>query len=87
MQIKKLAKIADEKWAAKPSLLDRPQTQPPTPATRTSDQTLHATKPLDSRTQTQDQKEDQGKPKTRNIPSGPGETWQPESWTPDAARR
>jgi NADH dehydrogenase [ubiquinone] 1 alpha subcomplex assembly factor 2 len=23
----------------------------------------------------------------KNVPTGPGEKWQPEAWTPDASRR
>ncbi|KAH1318521.1 hypothetical protein LV164_000328 [Aspergillus fumigatus] len=41
IQIKKLAQLADMRWASKPSYLDKPQTQQPGPATRTSDATLH----------------------------------------------
>ncbi|RAO68553.1 uncharacterized protein BHQ10_004565 [Talaromyces amestolkiae] len=98
-QIRKLAQIADEKWAAKPSFLDKPKTQQPTPATRTSDQTV----PADSKVQGQpgvtkqingqeeiQQEADQSK-KTKglaaNVPTGPGEKWQPEAWTPDESSR
>ncbi|KAF4156678.1 hypothetical protein CNMCM6936_007426 [Aspergillus lentulus] len=41
IQIKRLAQLADMRWASKPSYLDKPQTQQPGPATRTSDATLH----------------------------------------------
>lgn len=102
-QIKKLAQIADEKWAAKPSFMDKPKTQQPTPATRTSDQTLHPTEPADpisqrrpgvmNQTQGGDeiQKEADKNKKTKGpaakVPTGPGEKWQPEAWIPDASRR
>lgn len=102
-QIKKLAQIADEKWAAKPSFLDKPKTQQPAPATRTSDQTLHPTETSDPVSQTrpgvanrikgQDEMQQEAvqSKKTKgvatNIPTGPGEKWQPEAWTPDASRR
>ncbi|KAJ9202858.1 hypothetical protein DTO164E3_2831 [Paecilomyces variotii] len=39
-QLKRLAQLADERWASKPSYLDRPQTQQPAPALRTSDATM-----------------------------------------------
>lgn len=43
IQIKQLARLADERWASKPSLLDKPQTQQqPGPATRASDATVNA---------------------------------------------
>lgn len=102
-QIKKLAQIADEKWAAKPSFLDKPKTQQPTPATRTSDQTLHPEEAADIKIQGQPgvtnqikgeeeiQQEVGQSKKTKslaaNVPTGPGEKWQPEAWTPDAGRR
>lgn len=40
-QIKKLARLADERWASKPSFLDKPQSQQPAPATQTNDATLN----------------------------------------------
>jgi len=40
-QIKQLARLADERWASKPSFLDKPKTQQPTPATNTTDATLN----------------------------------------------
>lgn len=102
-QIKKLAQIADEKWAAKPSFLDKPKTQQPTPATRTSDKTLNPTETSDPKSQGQPgvmnqmqgqeeiQQEASQSKKTkglaRNVPTGPGEKWQPDAWTPDASRR
>jgi NADH dehydrogenase [ubiquinone] 1 alpha subcomplex assembly factor 2 len=102
-QIKKLAQIADEKWAAKPSFLDKPQTQQPTPATRTSDKTLHPPETSDPGFQgrpgvmnqiegQEDIQQEVGQSKKTkgpaiNVPTGPGEKWQPEAWTPDASRR
>lgn len=40
-QVKHLARLADERWASKPSYLDKPQSHQPGPAMRTSDQTLN----------------------------------------------
>jgi NADH dehydrogenase [ubiquinone] 1 alpha subcomplex assembly factor 2 len=40
-QIKQLARLADERWASKPSFLDKPQAQQPSPATNTTDATLN----------------------------------------------
>lgn len=104
-QIKYLARLADERWASKPSYLDKPQTHQPAPATHTSDPTLNP--PAESapsetpapgvsnavksgeedaaagqQNKTKEKKEDPwAKAK------GPSENWQPESWTPSAARR
>lgn len=92
VQIKKLAQIADAKWAAKPSLLDRPQTQSPNPVTRTSDQTAHAADLFDTelRGQSEDEKGNQStkaENRSANIPTGPGENWQPQPWSPGTVRR
>ncbi|KAL1966713.1 hypothetical protein VTN77DRAFT_3910 [Rasamsonia byssochlamydoides] len=103
LQIKKLAQLADERWASKPSYLDRPQTQQPGPATRTSDATLNpptnAAPSPDRRpgvanaVQGQAELQEQaGKIKPDTNPwarqaGGPSENWQPESWTPTAAKR
>jgi NADH dehydrogenase [ubiquinone] 1 alpha subcomplex assembly factor 2 len=96
-QIKKLAEIADQKWAAKPSYLDKPQTSSPAPALNTGDTTSHTTNTSSSnavpndngsnaKTQEKSAKEKEKSPWGK-APTGPGETWQPESWTPDAAKR
>jgi NADH dehydrogenase [ubiquinone] 1 alpha subcomplex assembly factor 2 len=99
IQMKKLAQLADERWASKPSYLDKPQTQQPTPATRTSGPTVHPSEssgpPPDQpgvENAVESQVEGTKKDKTEKnpwarAPSGPGETWQPASWTPSAARR
>jgi NADH dehydrogenase [ubiquinone] 1 alpha subcomplex assembly factor 2 len=92
VQIKKLAQIADAKWAAKPSLLDRPQTQSPNPVTRTSDQTAHTADFSDTELRRQSRNE-KGKQSTKaenlsaNVPTGPGENWQPQPWSPGTVRR
>lgn len=38
--MKQLAQLADQRWASKPSYLDKPQTEQPHPATNTSDGTV-----------------------------------------------
>lgn len=100
IQMKKLAQLADERWASKPSYLDKPQTQQPAPVTRTSDPTIHPTESSGSapdarpgvenavESQAEGGKKEQAEKKPwAKVPSGPSETWQPESWTPSAARR
>ncbi|KAJ5086790.1 hypothetical protein NUU61_008097 [Penicillium alfredii] len=42
-QIKELARLADERWASKPSFLDKPQAQQPEPGTQIGDATLNPT--------------------------------------------
>lgn len=112
IQLKHLARIADERWASKPSYLDRPpQTQQPTPATRTTDPTLEGAErntqsteaegtestahqaQAQTQTQTAQTRKDEGKKKEEEDPwakvraGNPGDGWQPESWTPTAAKR
>ncbi|EEH07317.1 conserved hypothetical protein [Histoplasma capsulatum G186AR] len=86
-RIKHLAKLADERWASKPSFLDRPQGQHPDPAIQCSHE-LHpppATQPDKSLGDEEPELKDQGKktksPWARNT-GGPSEGWQPESWKP-----
>lgn len=99
-QIKHLARLADERWASKPSYLDKPQTQQPGPATRTSDLTFHpgAGQKQDQagvRNAVGSQAEISDKAsKTTTVKNpwiretgAPSENWQPESWTPTAAPR
>ncbi|CRG87448.1 hypothetical protein PISL3812_04465 [Talaromyces islandicus] len=85
-QIKKLAAIADEKWAAKPSFLDKPQTSSsPAPALNTTN-TSGSHEGNKAKAQEKSAKERE-KSTRGKVPTGPGETWQPESWTPDATKR
>ena len=100
MQIKQLARAADERWASKPSYLDTPKTQQPGPAMQSSDATLkgpsesaqptqaEGTKqtaaPSQQQTQKSTNKED---PWQKTKAGNPGDSWQPEAWTPTAARR
>ena len=104
MQIKQLARAADERWASKPSYIDTPKTQQPGPAMQTSDATLKG--PSDSAQPTQaagtqktaappQQQQQQQTQKSTNKEDpwqkakagNPGDSWQPEAWTPTAARR
>lgn len=98
MQLKYLAQQADERWASKPSFLDKPREQPK-PATLPKDPGGYAP-----------QTEPDGKngvrsavdnpvpvPKPPEPPKkaspwklarggGPSEKWQPEAWTPGSAK-
>lgn len=113
LQVKQLARLADERWASKPSYLDKPQTEQPAPATNTSDGTLRGPEPGTPQEQhekrqqqaptqnegteataQQQQQQQGGRDKTKkddpwaNAAAGvPGQEWQPDSWTPTAARR
>lgn len=90
--IKQLARLADERWASKPSYLDKPHTQQPAPATKTSDDTLKAPA-QETKTDTAiEQEETEKQPVAKEDPwakarGSPGENWQPDSWSPKTSGR
>lgn len=93
-QIKQLARLADERWASKPSVLDKPKNhqQPPTtqineanlnqPANAAPAQTVPASTTSEPVPKTQKVENPWGKANKTN----PGEEWQPEAWTPSSKR-
>ena len=91
-----MARLADERWANKPSYLDRPQNQQHAPVTRS---TYHAAaaspegqttvrNDIDSPDETREgqKKEEKETPWTKQT-GGPSEKWQPGSWTPTVSSR
>ncbi|KAI1101551.1 hypothetical protein F4804DRAFT_295758 [Jackrogersella minutella] len=99
-RIKVLAAEADARWEAKPSLLDTPvprpensqsQSAPPLDTTRTRprEQVVRESPTRnrrDSDGHVAKQKDDEPWKKAARS-SGPGETWQPEAWSPTSARK
>lgn len=97
-QIKHLARLADERWASKPSFLDKPKTQQPLPPTEPAEPSVNPTtespqEPSTSTPSTSTPKPASTKPKpskedpwAKANPGNPGDTWQPESWTPSSKR-
>ncbi|KAI2602797.1 hypothetical protein GGR54DRAFT_644698 [Hypoxylon sp. NC1633] len=97
-RVKVLAADADARWDAKPSLLDAPgrergQPVPPLNTGRTQPQERAAKEsPAQNELEGEElkatqQKDDPWKPWKRARVSGPGETWQPEAWSPTPARK
>ncbi|KAL9625105.1 MAG: hypothetical protein Q9160_000834 [Pyrenula sp. 1 TL-2023] len=93
--MKQLAQLADERWASKPSFLDKPRPQP-APITKPRDPGGYVgqTEPDDKegvRSAVDTPAEGSAKPAKENPwaknAAGPSEKWQPESWTPGASRR
>lgn len=97
-QIKQLARLADERWASKPSFLDKPKSQQSPPPTETSRPSMRQTPessqnnpgpapssstPQPTTAKPQPAKED---PWAKANSGNPGDTWQPESWTPSSKR-
>ncbi|OJZ92218.1 hypothetical protein ASPFODRAFT_202021 [Aspergillus luchuensis CBS 106.47] len=90
MQIKELARLADERWASKPSYLDMPKSQQqPLPATNTSDATVaQANKSPSEDTQTATaEATKKNDPWAKAAAGAPGQKWQPDSWSPTASKR
>ncbi|PWY76755.1 hypothetical protein BO83DRAFT_358062 [Aspergillus eucalypticola CBS 122712] len=90
MQIKELARLADERWASKPSYLDMPKSQQqPLPATNTSDATVaQANKSPSEDTQTATaEAAKKNDPWAKATAGAPGQKWQPDSWSPTASKR
>ncbi|KAI9887543.1 MAG: hypothetical protein M1823_000634 [Watsoniomyces obsoletus] len=71
-RMKELARIADERWASKPSMLDGPEMQKPAPQTRIKDMGGYSSP---SRSPLLE-----GKPLPGRMP---GEDWRPQEWTPN----
>ena len=94
--MKQLARVADERWASKPSFLDKPQQQQSGPATVPKDPGGFSSKTeiddkqgvreaIEGPEKRRDFKQERN---TQNQRRGaPGEDWQPEAWTPGATRR
>lgn len=92
--MKHLARLADERWASKPSFLDKPQTQHPGPATQTSDDTVNApaqesraASERDASVETEKEPADAKEDPWAKAKGSPGENWQPDSWTPKTSGR
>lgn len=100
-QIKQLARLADERWASKPSFLDKPKTQQPAPPLDTSDASTNArsehvptaaqgtSAPKESTPQPEAASAQTKTTKPENPwdnATNPGDSWQPGSWTPTSKR-
>ncbi|KAB8079220.1 hypothetical protein BDV29DRAFT_165125 [Aspergillus leporis] len=102
LQIKQLAKLADERWASKPSFLDMPNTQKPSPATQTTGATLNpsslginassAQSGVAVPTPKTKEESHSEAPAVKEDPwakarGAPGEDWQPKPWAPKVSHR
>lgn len=95
MQLKQLARLADERWASKPSFLDKPKEQP-RPATLPRDPGGWAeqTEPDEKEgvrnavgTPAEIQETAKKDNPWKRQRGGPSEEWQPEAWTPKPVKR
>lgn len=93
--MKQLARLADERWASKPSFLEKPKEQP-YPATKPRDPGgyIGQTEPDHKegvRNAVENPSEMTEKAKKENPwareRGAPSETWQPEAWTPGTLKR
>ncbi|KAJ5172956.1 NADH:ubiquinone oxidoreductase 17.2kDa subunit [Penicillium capsulatum] len=83
-QMKQLAQLADERWASKPSVLDKPKTQQPAPATQASETTANPTSASQEAPASQSQPTPN--PWAQADRRNPGDGYQPDSWTPTSQR-
>jgi NADH dehydrogenase [ubiquinone] 1 alpha subcomplex assembly factor 2 len=94
--MKELARLADERWASKPSFLDKPKTQP-APQTNNAavnESSENAAQPVETQASAPETaqepapavetpKENPWKNASRD---NPGAEWQPEAWSPSSKR-
>lgn len=94
MQIKQLARLADERWASKPSFLDKPQAKPPTHAlngdsgnakSQNPETTTQNASPQ-SKSATESQPPKAQNPWAKADNRNPGDSWQPAGWSPNSKR-
>ncbi|KAJ5640647.1 hypothetical protein N7528_000272 [Penicillium herquei] len=103
-QMKELARLADERWASKPSFLEKPKTQqqapgiapgPTTPVANISSEpttttanapTSPASAPKPQPTSPPPKTQKETNPWAKADKKGPGDSWQPEAWTPSSQR-
>lgn len=96
-QIKELARLADQRWASKPSFLDKPKTQQPPaqvsdvanashPAPEPPASTFPETTPQAESAPTEQNSQKEENPWAKASNANPGEEWQPEAWSPSAKR-
>ena len=81
--MKHLARLADERWASKPSFLDSPKTQNPLPTTKSND--AAAGPAADPATATVKERSNVTQESVPNK-GNPGDQFQPDSWTPTSRR-
>jgi len=88
-QIQVLAKLADERWASKPSFLDAPKRAQPSAETEVQDSGRDGAgrvSAVDMEGAGTGGKKDKD-PWARARSSGPSEKWQPEAWDPSKSVR
>jgi NADH dehydrogenase [ubiquinone] 1 alpha subcomplex assembly factor 2 len=88
-QLKYLAQAADERWASKPSFLDKPKGQVQTAPEQNHQNDIKETKNtggVESGTDKLDVKPTKENPWAKHA-RNPGQDWQPEAWTPGPKRR
>ncbi|EGD94811.1 hypothetical protein TESG_02314 [Trichophyton tonsurans CBS 112818] len=93
-RIKYLAQQADERWASKPSFLDKPAQQD-APARQSQQPSYYTTRQSTgaetAKVQQEQHPDAKGGKKMKNpwdrAAGGPSENWQPESWSPSVSKR
>ncbi|CAI7660358.1 unnamed protein product [Penicillium pancosmium] len=95
LQIKQLARLADERWASKPSYLDKPQPQNSIPSVGDGSGSLksqnlpHSTQnvtPSQPESASESTPPKEANPWAKADRSNPGDSWQPSDWSPNSKR-
>lgn len=88
-ELKYLAQAADERWAAKPSVLDRPRREALQAGKGDNDIKADGANSVERKKQIWKETEDNEAQKRnpwRAKQGNPGERWQPEAWAPAAKK-
>ncbi|CAG8027785.1 unnamed protein product [Penicillium salamii] len=86
-QMKELARLADERWASKPSYLDKPKTEPLPQTTNAQIAPEQQASPSPEATKSEPASaEKKENPWNNASTANPGAEWQPEAWSPSSKR-
>lgn len=89
IELKRLAQAADERWASKPSVLDKPRTIVERLPGGDSAETEEISHERDEERQRKDPEEPREKQESpwKGARGNPGENWQPQTWAPGVLKR
>ena len=90
VELKRLAQAADERWASKPSVLDKPRTiaeRLPAGDSAETEEILHERGEERKWKDAEEPREKQEESPWKGTRGNPGENWQPQAWAPGVLKR
>lgn len=90
IELKRLAQAADERWASKPSVLDKPRTAAarlPEGDSVGTGEVVHERGEERKRKNAEEPLGKQEESPWKETRGNPGENWQPQTWTPGVQKR